>query len=249
MFNINEEDDDEQCIYTAKYGTINPNSTHFDDHSLLGANYYQYKPEKIYFWTNKENKITGIQTWFKNSIDNNSINSGENKGSLSLDLHEFVINPNEYLTNCEIWDRGKYISGILLKTNKANDKANEKEKENVNDKTDKNGVSEFFVGEKKGNKMDIPLLQDGKKIIISFFGSYNEYLESFGLHLMHNKDYMKVLFTGYFELKAKLKKEKYKEEIMEKIKNKKYTQQEETIVKTCLLPSAPFNEVMKFCVI
>ena len=97
--------------------------------------------------------------------------------------------------------------------------------------------------------MDIPLLEDGKKIIISFFGSYNEYLESLGLHLMYNKDYMKVLFTGYFELKAKLKKEKYKEEILEKIKNKKFTEQEVTFVKTCLLPSAPFNEVMKFCVI
>ena len=228
MFNSNEEDDEEQCIYTAKYGKINPNSTHFDDHSLLGANYYQYKPEKIYFWTNQEKRITGIQTWFKNSIDNNSINSGENKGSLSLDFHEFIINPNEYLTYCEIWDGNGFINGILLRTNKLN---------------------EFCVGEQKGTKMDIPLLEDGKKIIISFFGSYNEYLESLGLHLMYNKDYMKVLFTGYFELKAKLKKEKYKEEIMEKIKNKKYTDQEVTIVKTCLLPSAPFNEVMKFCVI
>ena len=60
---------------------------------------------------------------------------------------------------------------------------------------------------------------------------------------------MKVLFTGYFELKAKLRIEKYKEEIMKNLKNKKYTFQEETIIKTCLLPSAPFNEIMKFCVI
>ena len=229
MFNINEEDDDdEQCIYTAKYGKINPSSTQFDDHSLLGANYYQYKPEKVYFWTNQDKRITGIQTWFKNSIDNNSINSGENKGSLSLDFHEFVINPNEYLTYCEIWDGGGFINGILLRTNKSN---------------------EFFVGEKKGNKMDIPLLEDGKKIIISFFGSYNEYLESLGLHLMHNKDYMKVLFTGYFELKSKLKKEDFKKDIMEKVENNKYTSQEKAIIRTCMLPSAPFNEVMKFCVI
>ena len=228
MYNEGDDEEGEKCIYTAKYGKINPTSTQFDDHSLLGANFYQYKPEKIYFWTTPDKKITGIQTWFKNSVDSNSINSGENKGSLSEDLNEFVINPNEYLTYGEIYYEAANIRGILLRTNK---------------------LKEFFVGEKKGNKMDIPLLTDGKKIIISFFGSYNQYLESFGFHLMKNKDYMKVLFTGYFELKAKLKKEKYKEEIMELIKNKKFTFQEETIVKTCLLPSAPFNEVMKFCVI
>ena len=58
---------------------------------------------------------------------------------------------------------------------------------------------------------------------------------------------IKVLFTGYFELKAKLKKEKYKEEIMKNFD--KYPEKEQYIIRTCLLPSAPFNEVMKFCVI
>ena len=225
---VDEEEEDEKCIYTAKYGKVNLNSTQFDDHSLLGSNYYQYKPEKILFWTNQQKKIAGIQTWFKNAIDNNSINSGENKGSESEDLHQFDINPNEYLVNCEIWDGNGFINGIYLKTNKG---------------------TEFFVGEKNGNKMDIEQLKDGKKIIISFFGSYANVLESFGLHLMEKKEYMKVLFTGYFELKAKLKKEKYREEIEEKMKNKKFTFQEETIIRTCKLPSAPFNEVMKFCVI
>ena len=226
---INEDEDEaEKCIYTAKYGTINPTSTQFDDHSLLGSNYYQYKTEKIIFWTDGAKKITGIQTWFRNAIDNNSINSGENKGKFSLHHKEFIINPNEYLVGCEIWFKTGSINGIYLKTNKGSD---------------------FLVGEKYGEKMDIQHLKKRTKIIISFFGSYSGYLESFGLHLMEKKEYMKVLFTGYFELKFKLRKEKYKNEIMEKIKNKKFSFQEETIIKTCLLPSAPFNEVMKFCVI
>ena len=97
--------------------------------------------------------------------------------------------------------------------------------------------------------MDIPGLTDGKKIIISFFGSYDKLLESFGLHLMEKKEYMKVLFTGYFELKAKLKKDKYREEIMKQKEAKKFTLQEETIIRTCQLPSVPFSVIMKFCVI
>ena len=228
MFMYEEEEDDEKCIYTAKYGKVQINSTHFDDHSLLGANYYQYKIEKIFFWTNSEKKLAGIQTWFKNAVDNNSINSGENKGSNSLDFQEFEIGANEYLVDCQIWDGSGNINGIYLKTNRGND---------------------FFVGEKIGNKMDIPELKDGKKIIISFFGSYDKLLESFGLHLMEKKEYMKVLFTGYFELKAKLKINKYREEIMKKKEEKKFTPQEETIIRTCLLPSVPFSIIMKFCVI
>ena len=223
-----EEEDEEKCIYTPKYGNVLINSTHFDDHSLLGANYYQYKIEKILFWTNSEKKLAGIQTWFKNAVDNNSINSGENKGSNSLDLHEFEIGANEYLVNCEIWDGSGNINGISLKTNRG---------------------SSFFVGQKQGNKMDIPGLTDGKKIIISFFGSYDKLLESFGLHLMEKKEYMKVLFTGYFELKAKLKKDKYREEIMKQKEAKKFTLQEETIIRTCQLPSVPFSVIMNFCVI
>ncbi len=226
-----EDDENDKCIYTPKYGKINPASNQFDDHSLLGAAYYQYKIERIIFWTDQNKNIAGIQTWFKNAIDSNSINSGENKGSLSLDPYEFTINSNEYLVECEIYTSNEgagVIKGIYLKTNKGSD---------------------FLVGEKMGNKMDIESIKDGKKIIISFLGSYDKSMESFGLHLMEKKEYMKVLFTGYFELKAKLKKEKYKQEILEKMKNKKFTFQEEAIIKTCLLPSAPFNEVMKFCVI
>ena len=230
MFNINgNEEEKEKCIYTAKYVLVKPESTQFDDHSLLGANYYQYKPERIVFWTNESKRLTGIQTWFKNAIDNNSINSGENKGKGSLYFYEFIINPNEYLIDCEIWSNNKnIINGIFLKTNKSNS---------------------FFVGEKKGNKIEIDELKDGNKIIISFFGSYDILLESFGLHLMDKKEYMRVLFTGYFELKAKLKKEKYKAEIIDNMNNRKYSIQETTIIKICLLPSTPFNEIMKFCVI
>ena len=89
-----------KCIYTPKYG-YNPIKTKtFDDHSFLGEEYYQYKPCKILIWTNNKKRITGIKTWFKNIIYSTTINSGENKGSESLNFDEFEINPNEYLKEC-----------------------------------------------------------------------------------------------------------------------------------------------------
>ena len=230
MFIYSEDEEEEKCIYTPKYG-FNPKlSKTFDDHSLLGEDYYQYKPCKILFWIDNYKRISGIQTWFKNIIDRSTINSGENKGSDSLNFEEFNIHPNEYLKDCEIWADDVSITYIFLKTNKD---------------------SSFSIGNKKGTKYTINHLMDPKreKIIISFFGSYNKLLNGFGLHLMDKREYLRILFTGYFELKHKLQKEKYKEKILENAKQKKYTFQEETIVRTCLLPSVPFNAIMSFCIV
>ena len=183
MFQYYEDENENSlnCIYTQKYGVVNLKSTHFDDHSLLGANFFRYKPEKIKIWVNNDLQITGIQTWFTNIIDKSTINSGENKGLGSVNHEEFTINPNQYLARYEIWKGDNTINGLVLETNKG---------------------EKFEVGKKSGKKF----VSEGmgkNKIIISFFGSYNKVLESLGFHLLEKNDYMRVLFTGYFELKAK----------------------------------------------
>ena len=73
---FNDEDNEENqiCFYTPKYGLYSLNSIQFDDHSILGSKYLQYKPEKIIFWTSELGVITGIQTWFRSIIDNNYSN-------------------------------------------------------------------------------------------------------------------------------------------------------------------------------
>ena len=43
--------------------------------------------------------------------------------------------------------------------------------------------------------------------------------------------------------------EKYKEKILEKLENKAFNAQDETIVKVCLLPKVPFNVIMSFCIV
>ena len=230
MFIYTEDDEEDKCIYTPKFGNNIKDAKTFDDHSLLGEEYYKYKPSKILFWTNNNNRISGIQTWFKNVISSNSINSGENKGTSSLNLHEFEINGNEYLKECEIMSDNESITFISLKTNKG---------------------TTFCVGEKTGSKHIVTQLTESEKekIIISFFGSYNKLMNGFGLHLMNKTEYLMILFTGYFELKYKLHNEKYKEKILEKLENKKFNAQDETIVKVCLLPTVPFNVIMSFCIV
>ena len=230
MFIYTEDEEEEKCIYTPKYGNNIKDAKTFDDHSLLGEEYYKYKPSKILFWTNNKNRISGIQTWFKNVISSNSVNSGENKGTDSLNLHEFEINGNEYLKECEIMSDNESITFISLKTNKG---------------------TTFSVGERYGSKHIVTQITESEKdkIIISFFGSYSKLMNGFGLHLMNKTEYLMILFTGYFELKYKLQNEKYKEKILEKLENKKFNAQDETIVKVCLLPKVPFNVIMSFCIV
>ena len=43
--------------YQAKYGSIESNDIHFDDHPDLGFDYLQYKISKIKFWKSKKANI------------------------------------------------------------------------------------------------------------------------------------------------------------------------------------------------
>ena len=79
-------------------------------------------------------------------------------------------------------------------------------------------------------------------------GSYKKSIESFGLHIVEKREYMKVMFTGYFELKKILKNEKKREAFIQKLDNKEYSYEDEAIIRTCLLPTSPFTQVMKYCV-
>lgn len=222
-----DEEEEQVCIYTPKYGFNSYNSISFDDHSILGVDYLKYKPEKIIFWTSELGVITGIQTWYRNIINNNYINSGENKGLDSKYKNEFNLKPNEYLTNCKIMATEENIAKINLETNLGQN---------------------FDIGFDDGNEIPINYFKYGNKIIISFMGNFNKCLESFGFHIIENKEYMKVMFTGYFELKKKLKDEAKRKEYILKMNNKEYEYEEEAILRTCMLPNGPFNGIMKYCV-
>ena len=226
------EDNKEYEMYSPKYGHIELNSINFDDHPILGHKYLEFKPEKIIFWTNSTNGftiLTGIQTIYRSIIDKKEINTGENKGSNPLqDKTEILIKGIEYLTDFKIWKDDKYIYKVSLQTNKG---------------------TKFIVGEEKGEKFEPDFLKDNDKIILSFFGCFKENLESLGFHYKQRKEYMQILFTGYFELKAKLRKQKVKDEVMQKYEKNEYDENTKYLIKTCLLPKKTFNEVMKFCVL
>ena len=229
---LDDDNDTEntEMQYTEKYGTITLEDTHFDDNEDLGKDRLIYKPEKIKIWTGEKKGnevISGIEICYRNIMNNKHVKKKEYKGSQSDNVHEFTIKPIEYLINSRIWIGENVVQKLYFRTNRGR---------------------EFGVGKENGEEMKIDLL-DGNSIIMSFFGSYNNYLNSIGFILTDKKFYMEKLFIGYFELKAKLRKKDKKAQIIEKMNKNEYSIVEKTLIKTCLLPDNQFNEIIKFTIV
>ena len=221
--------DDEIDNYKAKYGFIDLNDIHFDDHPNLGFDYLQYKISKIKIWTTKKNNSTvlgGIQTTYINTKDNSQITSKEHKAEkVEKDsFQEFNLEKNEYITKSSLWFDDA-IYKILFKTNLKRT---------------------FEVGVEKGDEMIVDEL-DKHKLLLSFFGSYgNNYLTHIGMFINTKDEFYKYFIRGYFELKIFLKKGKNEALIKEKIENKEYDIETLALIKTCMLPVGIFHGIIKY---
>lgn len=223
-------EDDEAENYEAKYGCIDLNDEHFDDHPELGPDYLEYRISKIKIWTPKKNQYTvlgGIQTCYINNKNGSSFITKENKGEKveECDFVEFNLEENEYITNGSLWFEEGSICKVIFKTNLNNT---------------------FSVGDAKGDEMIIDEFNKSKnKFLLSFFGTFsNKYLTSIGLFINKEEEFFNYFIRGYFELKIVVKNEK--EKIEEKIKNNEFGEKEKILVKACKLPNYIFREVIKY---
>ncbi len=229
---LNSKENNKKAILQniSKIGSIFINDQNFNHNDELGEKYIYYKPEKIIVWTGEKsgiNVLAGLEIWYRNILDSSRIKCQESCGSKKKDKYVYIIKPTEYLVKFRIWIGDDYIYKINLKTNKGN---------------------EFEVGIDKGEEIFIDEL-DGNNIIMSFIGNYNNYLTAVGLSYIEKKKYLEILFTGYFQLKALMRKEEKRNEILKKAKNGEYKEVDLALIKTCLLPDNPFNGIIKYCIV
>jgi hypothetical protein len=216
--------------YVGKIGSIFINDNTFNHNNEIGKNFLYYKPEKIIIWTGEkgeDNVMAGIEVWYRNIKDGSRLKCKESCGKKKKDKYVYIIKPTEYLVKFRIWIGEDVIYKINLKTNKGN---------------------EFEVGINKGVEIYIDEL-DGNKIIMSFIGNFNNYLTSLGLLYIEKKIYLEILFAGYFQLKALLKKKEKRKEILKNIDIGHYKKEDIALIKTCLLPDNPFNGIIKYCIV
>ena len=214
----------------SKIGTVFINDNTFNHNNEIAEKYLYYKPENIVIWTglkHEEIVLAGIEISYRNILDGSRKKCKDSCGNEIKDKFIYKIKPTEYLINFRIWIGEDVIYKINLKTNKGN---------------------EFEVGTDKGTEIYIDEL-DGNNIIMSFMGNYNNYLTSLGLFYVEREKYLEILFAGYFQLKALLRKEKKRKEILEKLEKGEYKQDDIALIKTCLLPNNPFNGIIKYCIV
>ena len=226
-----EEKKEEIFEFPPKYGLIYLEDKIFNHHRDLGENCIQYKPEKIIIWLgekNKENILAGIEITYRNIIDGARKEYKNCLGENIKDKYVFIIKPTEYLINFKIWIGDDGINKVYFLTNKGN---------------------EFTVGHSKGNE-DIKIDNFQKSQIILFFhGNYNKYLTALTPILIQRETYIKILFEGYFLLKAFLRKKEKGEIIFKKMENNEFSDEEIALIRVCLLSDNPFNGIIKFCIV
>ena len=229
--NYFENEKKEIFVNLNKYGSIFPDDKSFNHKKELGEKCIQYKPEKIIIWLgekNKDNILAGIEITYRNIIDGTKMEFKTSVGEKKKDKYIFIIKPTEYLINFKIWLGDDSINKVYLQTNKGN---------------------EFSVGNTKG-KEDIKIDKfNESQIILFFFGNYNKYLTSLSPIIITREKYLKILFQGYYLLKAFLRKKDKREKILKKMENGEYSNDEIALIKTCLLSDNPFNGIIKFCIV
>jgi hypothetical protein len=225
-----ENKEKQRLIQINKYGSIFLNDQFFNHNEEIGENYLYYKPEEITIYIGKKNDddvLSGIEILYRNILNGSKKKCNKGVGHIIKSYSKFIIKPTEYLNNFRIWIGDDVIYKVSFKTNKG---------------------KEFEIGESKGEEMIIDKL-DGNNIIMSFCGNYNNYLTSLGIITIEKDKYIQILFTGYFELKALLKKEDKRKEVIENIEKGIYKQDDLALIKTCLLPDNPFNGIIKYCIV
>ena len=223
------------CQYSNIYGKIDINSKPFDDSQELGGNediLLQYLIRKIKIFTKKINRkeiISGIQLTYQN-IKTKEIKDlplrKELKNEKDEEMEVFELKSGEYLTNLYIrFDfNTDFIYQLGFETNKK---------------------TKILKGCEAGENKNIRT-NGGENIILGTFGYFTTKLDSFGIIYANLNEYLKKFYTGYFELKFKIKKnEKFKKTIEDNFKN--LSKVNKYLIKVCLLPDNSFNEIMKFC--
>ena len=209
------------------YGVLHFDKTKrfYDDKFSTKENLYKYRISKIKVFLGEKDTILGLQTFFKDTKGEEIPGEeGRDKSIKEIDVRTLEIAPNDFLCNMHIFVGEDYITKLKFVTKKG---------------------KELEVGEEGGEDRIASVINANKdKIILSLFGGYDKRLELISCKYLPIKDYLGPTI-GYFELKKKLKRENFKNKIIENLSN--LSESDKVLFKTCCLPDNVFNEIIKYC--
>ena len=185
---------------------------------------FQYRLCKIHIFLGEKNKILGIQSFYKNTKNEEIPGQlGYDESLKTLNLMKLEIPSNDHLCNMHIFRGDEGVKQIKFVTYKG---------------------KELTVGE-GGEDTKMSFLNSNKEnIILSISGGYNQQLELLGCRYINMSDYFGHTL-GYFELRMKMKNENFQNKIIANMD--KYKDSDQVLIKVCLLPESCFNEIIQFC--
>ena len=209
---------------TPNYGLITEKSINLDDKDIFKEFLIGYRLHKIKCWIEKSYGIIGIQLCYNDRETNEEIISIDKHRAEETTYQEFILLPLELITGLAIWKKNS-LTGFEITTNKKR-------------------VKRF--GYDDGERILPEFSENGLNIVIGFFFTYepNIGVSSMGCYYLDRKVFTLILYSGLFSLRIKLKDEKYKSEIENKLKDMDYS--DKALYYICLLPINQFNEIMKF---
>ena len=198
----------------------------FNDFKFSSIDYlYKYKLSKIKIFLGENDIILGIQTFYKNSKNEEFPGEkGHDESIKEIEIKTFEIADNDFLCNLNVWVGEDYITRIKFGTKKG---------------------KEFLVGINKGEDKSNNIINENQKnIILCFTGGYQKNLELIGCRYLNINEYF-MNTNGYFELQKKLKHDDYKEKIQSDIN--KLSETDKVLFKACCLPDNIFSGIIKYC--
>ena len=221
--------DEEKPIVTCNYGSVLDESKLYDMKDILKDKMLNYKITKIKCQIKSNNEgIYGIQLIYKNLITN------EEKPLIEIiskeaNLIEQEMNLNlEQILDIKFWlnDENRLI-GFEVYTSKGN-------------------YQKFGYGKDDQLKICHELKNKERAVVgFSVIESERNGIIGMSLYHMNKRTYAFYIYKGIFSLRVKIKDDKYKNEMLEKL-NKMNDIQKKILFKICCLPDNQFFNVIKF---
>ena len=218
-----------QIKETDFYGLITNNYISFDDKNYFNNSLILMKLNRIKCFVTKDKTIVGMQIIYKDRNQdgkNNEFQSIFFKIINNCYEQEFIIEKEESIINITIWKDEK-INGFEIFTNK-----------NRN----------FLFGINSGNKIMLNEFSSCNNIVVGFYLKMDRYigLTGMGFYYVSLKEYLLLLYSGLFYLRAKLKNYNYCEYIKNNIEKIDYA--DKAILHLAKLPRNLFGIVMKYII-
>ena len=210
---------------TSNYGLITEKSLLLDDLLVFNEFLICYRLHRIRCWQNKQLGLIGIQLFYKDRVTNEEIISLNKSKNTESTLVEFNLDSLEYITGLTIY-KTDLLNGFSIITNKKRQK-----------------LFGYDIGEKI-----IPeaFEEEGKNVILGFFFTFepNFVISSVGCYYLNRIFFSMILYSGVLYLRIKLKDEKFRKEIENKINT--IDKSFKALFKMCLLPNILFYGALKY---